>query len=237
VYLGKKKRARVEKMAGGNVAHQLCVQRSMIVKQSSRPADDVAPQSDVEPVIVIAVGDLDKAAEVVVIAGEGGGDLPDWRDQIYYWTGRLELDRHLGRLVWRGNWLGSFHGKPGAEEFVAEGLSQLFEYEGDEVLEEEVWVCGILTPPPRPLRFTGYYMMDNDDSGHPERFLEKEFVMSFEERGGNVAQERFFLVRGHGESEFGPFITNGTYSAYTGVLDMARKYVISADETRCSSQI
>lgn len=155
---------------------------------------------------------------------------PDWRDQIYYWTGFLSYDTLNTCLLWKGSWLGSFTGKPNPDEFS--WSSNEFEYLGEMIGLEELYVHGLLRP--RSGRFKGYYMMDNDGSGSLEKYLDNEYYVEFEEVRG-LHPPRYTVV-GKGDSDFGTFVLTGTYNAGNRVLEMARQYISEEDE-RCAMNV
>lgn len=155
---------------------------------------------------------------------------PDWRDQIYYWTGLLSFDTPNSCLLWKGSWLGSFTGKPNPDEFA--WSSNEFEYLGEVLHLDDLYVQGLLRP--RSGRFKGYYMMDNDGSGSLEKYLDNEYYVEFEEVRG-LHPPRYTVV-GKGDSDFGTFVLTGTYNAGNRVLEMARQY-ISEDDERCTMNV
>lgn len=138
----------------------------------------------------------------------------DWRDQTYYWAGTLRPDEAARRWVWRGSWLGSFGARPSSQEIL--DASQTFEYVGQQASEGEL---------PRSGLFSGHFMMHNDDSGVPERFQERPFLIEFAYYEG--PGEGQATVSGRGDSDFGPFILQGCFDASSGKLDMCRKYLRS----------
>lgn len=165
------------------------------------------------------------------ISDEGEDDLePDWRDQIYYWTGLLSFDNLKSCLLWKGSWLGSFSGKPNPDEFS--WSSNAFEYNGEVINFDDIYVHGLLRP--RSGRFKGYYMMDNDGSGSLEKYLDNEYYVEFEEVRG-LHPPRYTVV-GKGDSNFGTFVLTGTYNAGNRVLEMARQYISEEDE-RCAMNV
>jgi hypothetical protein len=155
---------------------------------------------------------------------------PDWREQIYYWTGQLSYDSQNSCLLWKGSWLGSFAGKPNPEEFS--WSSNEFEYSGEMLSLENLYVHGLLRP--RSGYFKGYYMMDNDGSGSLEKYLDNEYYVEFEEVRG--LQPPRYTVVGKGDSDFGTFVLTGTYNAGNRVLEMARQYISEEDE-RCAMNV
>lgn len=165
-------------------------------------------------------------------ASDEGGDEyePDWRDQIYYWTGLLSHDSMNSCLLWKGSWLGSFTGKPNPDEFS--WSSNAFEYLGEVINLDDLYVHGLLRP--RSGRFKGYYMMDNDGSGSLEKYLDNEYYVEFEEVRG-LHPPRYTVV-GKGDSNFGTFVLTGTYNAGNRVLEMARQYICEEDE-RCAMNV
>lgn len=165
------------------------------------------------------------------LSDEGEEDYePDWRDQIYYWTGLLSYDALNSCLLWKGSWLGSFTGKPNPDEFS--WSSNEFEYMGEVLNLDDLYVHGLLRP--RSGRFKGYYMMDNDGSGSLEKYLDNEYYVEFEEVRG-LHPPRYTVV-GKGDSDFGTFVLTGTYNAGNRVLEMARQYISEEDE-RCSMNV
>ena len=156
---------------------------------------------------------------------------PDWRDQIYYWTGLLSFNEENSCLLWKGSWLGSFTGKPNSEEFA--WSSNEFEYSGECLTNiDDLYIQGLLRP--KSGFFKGYYLMDNDGSGNLEKYLDTEYYVEFEEVRG-LHPPRYTVI-GKGESDFGTFVLTGTYNAGTRVLEMARQY-ISDDDERCAMNI
>lgn len=155
---------------------------------------------------------------------------PDWRDQIYYWTGLLSYDTLNSCLLWKGSWLGSFTGKPNPEDFSYS--SNEFEYLGEVLNLDDLYVQGLLRP--RSGRFKGFYMMDNDGSGSLEKYLDNEYYVEFEEVRG-LHPPRYTVV-GKGDSDFGTFVLTGTYNAGNRVLEMARQYISDEDE-RCTMNV
>ena len=155
---------------------------------------------------------------------------PDWRDQIYYWTGFLSYDNDNNCLLWKGSWLGSFTGKPNPDEFS--WSSNEFEYLGEAANLAELYVQGLLRP--RSGRFKGFYMMDNDGSGSLSKYLDNEYYVEFEEVRG-LHPPRYTVV-GKGDSDFGTFVLTGTYNAGNRVLEMARQYISNEDE-RCAMNV
>ncbi len=168
---------------------------------------------------------------------------PDWRDQIYYWSGRLDYQESTKLMVWKGKWIGSFTGKPTFEEFETNGNE--FCYESANTIDKnKVYpaggggVHGILKPV--STTFKGYYVIDSDvvangkdgtgatDSDEQEeRYYDKEFILEFEE----VYQRPHpsYAVYGKGDSEFGVFILNGSYDSSTRTMEMSREYLAEHD--------
>ena len=155
---------------------------------------------------------------------------PDWRDQIYYWTGLLSFDTANSCLLWKGSWLGSFTGKPNPEEFA--WSTNEFEYSGEQLNLDDLYVQGLLRP--KSGYFKGFYLMDNDGSGSLEKYLDNEYYVEFEEVRG-LHPPRYTVI-GKGESDFGTFVLTGTYNAGNRVLEMARQYIAEDDE-RCNMDI
>lgn len=155
---------------------------------------------------------------------------PDWRDQIYYWTGLLSFDTENSCLLWKGSWLGSFTGKPNPEEFA--WSTNEFEYSGEQLNLDDLYVQGLLRP--KSGYFKGFYLMDNDGSGNLEKYLDNEYYVEFEEVRG-LHPPRYTVI-GKGESDFGTFVLTGTYNAGNRVLEMARQYIAEDDE-RCHMDI
>lgn len=151
---------------------------------------------------------------------------PDWRDQIYYWVGNLTYDDASQNLLWKGRWIGSFSGKPSAEEFNSG--SNEFYYTSSTVDRNKVVVndsAGLDLLLPVSGMYKGYYMMENNE-GESERYNDKEFAIEFESVASNTP---VYNVIGKGDSEFGVFILNGTYDARSKVLDMCRQYIADSD--------
>ena len=155
---------------------------------------------------------------------------PDWRDQIYYWTGLLSFDTEKSCLVWKGTWLGSFTGKPSPEEFA--WSNNEFEYSGERLSLDDLYSQGLLRP--KSGYFKGFYLMDSDGSGSLEKYLDNEYYVEFEEVRG-LHPPRYTVI-GKGESDFGTFVLTGTYNAGNRVLEMARQYIAEDDE-RCHMDI
>jgi hypothetical protein len=120
---------------------------------------------------------------------------PDWREQIYYWTGSLAVDVTNSCLSWKGSWVGSYTGRPEVGEFllsnnyfeytsevIADVTSLLTHRDGGSVCEDaqEIGNSDLLLRPPSSF-FRGFYMMDNDGSGSLERYLDKDYYIEFDE--------------------------------------------------------
>eukprot|EP01034_Spumella_vulgaris_P021799 gene21799-27868_t len=121
---------------------------------------------------------------------------PDWREQIYYWTGTLAVDVTNSCLSWKGAWVGSYTGRPEVGEFmlsnnyfeytseiIADVTSLLTYRDGGSVCEDAQEIGGnseLLLRPPSSF-FRGFYMMDNDGSGSLERYLDKDYYIEFDE--------------------------------------------------------
>ena len=123
----------------------------------------------------------------------------DWREQIYYWTGELSYDNTNKRLKWRGSWLGSFVGKPEAEEFA--WSNNEFEYVSGRIEESQVIINNQLRPPNAAF-FHGYYMMDATGSGRHEKYYDKQFFVEFQDLNGNSDHgignsSRYFVIGMH----------------------------------------
>lgn len=173
---------------------------------------------------------------------------PDWRDQIYYWTGMLNYDDTIQSMTWKGRWLGSFTGKPSIEEF--ESSSNEFFYTS--VMERSKIVVstsdGITMIQPQSSLYKGYYMMENvtGRGNDMERYHDKEFLLDFEPVSSLESRETtttqkskvsfLYNVYGKGDSEFGVFILNGTFDSRTNIMDMCRQYVADTD-LRCSMSL
>lgn len=152
---------------------------------------------------------------------------PDWRDQIYYWVGKLSYDDKQQCLRWRGRWMGSFSGKPAESEF--DSSSNEFTYCSPRIEKARAFSSqGLL----RPIsgHYAGQYGMDNDGSGVIEMYTDKELLMEFEETSLDPCPQYF--VYGRGDSEFGEFIVHGTYDSSTRMLDMSRQYLSDNDLKR-----
>lgn len=149
---------------------------------------------------------------------------PDWREQIYYWTGKLAFDDSKSCLSWKGHWLGSFTGKPSREEFASS--TNEFSYYSQRIERSRAFTNeGLLRP--HSGAYKGSYKMDNDGTGEMEQYNDKEFFIEFEEILG-LATPRYH-VYGKGDSEFGVFILHGSYDAITRVLEMDRQYLAEND--------
>eukprot|EP01038_Epipyxis_sp_PR26KG_P016447 gene16447-22430_t len=167
-------------------------------------------------------------------------DETDWREQIYYWTGTLNYDYDMGCLVWKGSWLGSFNGKPSDSEFKEN--KNKFTYCGEKISQDSILTrinnnCVIK---PKSGFFHGHYMMDNDGSGALAKYYDKDYYVqfisdyetnsSFNSNGVDQSQSLIYSVVGKGDSEFGVFITQGTFNASNNRLDMSRQYVADTDK-------
>jgi hypothetical protein len=126
---------------------------------------------------------------------EDDDEDPDWREQIYYWTGTLAVDVTNSCLSWKGSWVGSYTGRPEVGEFlmsnnyfeytsevIADVTSLLTHRDGGSVCEDaqEIGNSDLLLRPPSSF-FRGFYMMDNDGSGSLERYLDKDYYIEFDE--------------------------------------------------------
>lgn len=149
--------------------------------------------------------------------------LPNWREQIYYWTGSFTFDGRSGRLRWTGRWLGSFSGRPTVDEFLA--ASQTFDYFSEVKLDREEIIKDGLLRPPSHLSFNGYFNMQSDVSTSLEHF-EERFSLTLRPEE-NVIDENKLVAAGSGESEFGAFVMSGVYILGAESLDLSRKYIIT----------
>ena len=83
--------------------------------------------------------------------------------------------------VRRGTWLGSFTGRPEPEEFI--GSKNEFEYTSYPLDPLEVLVLNENNEEvvkPVSGMFRGFYMMDNDESGSVERFVDRDYRVEFD---------------------------------------------------------
>jgi hypothetical protein len=153
-------------------------------------------------------------------------NLPDWRDQIYYWTGKVEYNEALQCLLWKGKWIGSFTGKPTTEEF--EASESKFCYNSVPIDKAKVLSANGNTQVLRPVSgfYKGSYTMDPGDE---EEYCDKEFLLDFEDAG----KLHNYNVYGKGDSDFGAFILQGTFDGQSRVLDLCRQYIVESDP-RCS---
>lgn len=184
------------------------------------------------------------------VYGSGGdeedGDDIDWRLQIYYWVGRLELacsesgaDSDL-RFCWHGCWLGSFTGKPSEEEFATS--SNEFEYISDPISTSTAHIpldymllprtggegAKIRVSLPEHTSFKGYYMMESDTTGKPEKNFDKDIsIHLYKER--DITHPSSYLVVGRGESDFGVFVLHGVWDTVSCTMEMRRQYVADTD--------
>jgi hypothetical protein len=157
---------------------------------------------------------------------------PDWRDQIYYWVGKLSYDDKQQCLRWRGRWIGSFSGKPAPTEF--DSSSNDFSYCSPRIEKSRAFSSqGLLKPVSG--NYTGEYGMDNDGTGVNEMYTDKLLTMEFEETQLDPFPQYF--VWGRGDSEFGEFIVHGRYDSSTRVLDMSRQYLADSDLKRSMSMV
>lgn len=166
--------------------------------------------------------------ESIHCVGGGASDnshKPNWRDQIYYWSGNLSLDTINNRLFWKGSWIGSYVGRPESQEFI--NNPNLFEYSGPEV-DPNIIISKEGYLHPISGYFGGYYLMDNDGSGKLETYDDKSYMIEFEHI--NDSSPPRYSVFGKGESDFGVFIVTGTYDAASRELEMARQYLEDTDE-------
>jgi hypothetical protein len=152
---------------------------------------------------------------------------PDWREQIYYWVGKLSFDDKQQCLRWRGKWMGSFSGMPAQSEF--DGSSNEFAYCSPCVEKSRIFTAhGLLRP------FGGYYSgqysMDNDGSGVTEMYTDKELLLEFEEVAADPYPQ--FFVFGRGDSDFGEFVIDGTYDGSSRILEMSRQYLAENDSKK-----
>lgn len=147
---------------------------------------------------------------------------PDWRDQIYYWTGTLLFDNEEHRMVWSGRWLGSFTGRPLPEEFA--NSRNAFLYTSSAQLPTG-------TTKPVSGCFQGHYLIDAEGSGELERFDEQDVQLDFDDSGRGP-----WKVYGKGDGEFGVFILDGTYDASNHVLEVTRQYLAESD-ARCAMTV
>ncbi len=157
---------------------------------------------------------------------------PDWRDQIYYWVGKLSYDDRQQCLRWRGKWMGSFSGKPAQSEF--DSSSNDFSYCSPKIEKSKVFSLeGFLRPVTG--QYTGEYNMDNDGSGTIEVYTDKELLVEFEE----LAKDPYprYFVYGRGDSEFGEFVVHGTYDSLNRLLEMNRQYIADNDIQRDMSMM
>lgn len=148
-----------------------------------------------------------------------------WRRQLYYWVGQLTLDQQISQLVWRGKWLGYFTVLPSAEQM--QNSANIFEYFSPKInLESEI---ASRDKPSSPVSgpFTGFYMMDNSGNGIPEKFTDVCCELDFKEIVG-TSPLRYSVV-GNGDTEFGPFVMEGTYESDTGKLMISRRYIVNTD--------
>jgi len=156
---------------------------------------------------------------------------PDWREQIYYWTGELSYDDQRGSLAWKGKWLGSFTGRPLQEEFVSS--SNDFEYFSQLVEKARVVLPDSNDIIPLSGMYSGHYCMDNDGTGEMEEYADKELIVEFDADINNLsgvnATSTMYQVYGKGDSEFGVFILNGNFNSETKVLNMNRQYLAEND--------
>lgn len=157
---------------------------------------------------------------------------PDWREQIYYWTGVLSFDDQRGCLAWKGKWLGSFTGRPPQEEFAS--TSNDFEYFSQLVEKPRVVLPDSNDIIPLSGSYSGHYCMDNDGTGEMEEYTDKELIVAFDADldaalSAGSAPFTMYQVYGKGDSEFGVFILNGNFNSETKVLNMNRQYLAEND--------
>lgn len=154
---------------------------------------------------------------------------PDWRDQIYYWLGTLSYDASTAKLQWKGTWLGSFTGRPLAEEFSAS--RNVFHFTSQDPLTD----ANIDKQRTKPLSgyYEGFYLVDTEGEGNDmERCEEKDVLLDFEsdqQEGSEDVSDETYTVYGRGDSEFGVFILHGRYYVPSGVLDLTRQYLPETD--------
>jgi hypothetical protein len=158
--------------------------------------------------------------------------MPDWRDQIYYWQGKMEYDESLQCVTWKGKWIGSFTGKPTQEEFSSS--ESAFYYTSVPIDKAKIFPNGNTTAL-RPISgfYRGYYLMEREEPDvEPEKYSDKEFLLDFED-GGKTNQ---YYVYGKGDSEFGVFLLQGTYDATSRNMELCRQY-ITENDLRSSMQL
>lgn len=160
-------------------------------------------------------------------------DDMDWREQLYYWTGKLYYVATMKQLNWQGVWVGSYTGKPSIEEF--NNSKNIFEYTSEFVIDASQISADDGTLKPLSSYYLGYYLMDNNGSGLLEKYLDHEYYMEFELISNTFRGSQYSVV-GKGDSEFGCFIVTGLFCTDTGLLEMTRQY-ISETDIRCSMNI
>jgi hypothetical protein len=196
----------------------------------SRPSSPTA--FSVVPTVTTTL--VDSSVLSAAACNEAEADELDWREQTFYWSGKLDYDDSTRCVRWIGNWLGSFTGRPPLEELQSSKNS--FLYFSQVIDKARVFSNGAFLKPCSGF-YRGSYVVDDeeedDDDGDgdgdskQERCEDKECLIEFEEQVGRLIP--FYSVYGKGDSEFGKFVLHGSFDAGTRVLDLVRQYLSDAD--------
>lgn len=184
--------------------------------------------------------------------GTNGGVMErDWRDEVYYWSGKLEYSMQERCLVWRGQWLGSFTGKPSHEEM--QSSHNEFCYSSQTIDRARVFL-----PPSRssassslminnnsfmkPLSgyYQGYYLIGHEQNGlEKEQYTDQSLYLEFQPAAMTTTIEddeddeevgtHYYDVYGIGYSEFGKFLLKGVFHGSTRQLEVSRQYIAEHD--------
>jgi hypothetical protein len=154
---------------------------------------------------------------------DGEGVERDWRDQIYYWRGRVKFVGDK-KILWSGSWLGSFDGPPDEDKFLES--KQTFTVH---CTKAKGRFGSEIDGPALAGRYKGIYYMDNDGSGKMDKYKTNTQMKFKEKEGTEETPAVLFNVVGKGMNEFGDYIINGTYDTCSQFLCAPRTYISETD--------
>lgn len=149
-----------------------------------------------------------------------------WRDQIYYFDGKLSYSSHFKAFLWSGAWLGSYGAAPNEAEF--KDSPNEFQYFSSTIDEKLIKANKV----PSMIGFRGFFMMDNFRTGEGTSYYEQDFCIEFSQRNCHSVNkmDSKFDVIGRGCNSFGAFILSGEFQACCSLLRLQRQYIADDDQ-------
>mmetsp|Transcript_24842 Transcript_24842/g.57054 ORF Transcript_24842/g.57054 Transcript_24842/m.57054 type:complete len:356 (-) Transcript_24842:1122-2189(-) len=163
----------------------------------------------------------------------------DWRKHLFFWRGRLKLEKQTsGKLQFEGSWVSGLaaEGMPSQQNFEESKDTNSFHLHSTSAKLKLHDTSGSLIEAlvDHQGKFNGEYLLDQGDGSGPKKNSDINHRYSF---GAQVQSDKFLMVAASGTTHFGNFVSfgyvqtsrDGDSKEESAQMVLARRYVDETD--------